>query len=155
MFDVLTQGLEVVLFIAVLIMFFGLVARSDVRAARILGWFSVAWGTAVVIVEGFGWYDKGDWIIMPARQLWSQIDRSSLHAVESMLERNFPSPIVDGAEWLLTWPAWAILGLMGVFFLIYDHVQLQRLHKGTPPPPLWRRLITWVRETTNPREEQA
>lgn len=155
MLDVLKQGLEVILFIAVLIMFFGLVARSDIRAARILGWFSIAWGMAVLIVEGFGWYDKGDWIVMPAEQLWSQIDRGSLNAFESVLERNFPSSIAAGGEWLLSWPAWAILGILGVFFLIYDHIQLQRMHKGAPPPPLWRRLIAWVREATDPREEQA
>lgn len=154
MFDFLKQGLEVVLFIAVLITFFGLIARSNIRAARILGWFSVAWSLAVAIVEGYAWFDKGDWIITPARQLWHQINRDSLNAFESVLERYFPSPIAAAGDWLLTWPAWLVLGIVSLLFLSYDHVQLQRMHKGKPPPPLWRRLYNWVRETARQRKEQ-
>lgn len=155
MFDVLKQGLEVVLFIAVLITFFGLIARSNIRAARILGWFSVAWSLAVAIVEGYAWFDKGDWIITPTRQLWHQINRDSLNAFESVLERYFPAPIAAAGDWLLTWPAWLVLGIVSLLFLSYDHVQLQRMHKGKPPPPLWRRLYNWVREAARAREEKA
>jgi hypothetical protein len=155
MLDILTQCLKVVLFGAVVIMFFGLVARSNIRAARILGWFSIAWALAVSIVEGYAWYDKGDWIVTQTKQLWHQIDRNSLNDVESMFERYLPDPMAAGADWVLSWPAWLVLGLLGVLFLIYDHIQLQRMYNGAPPPPLWKRLFIWLRDAAKPTEEQA
>jgi hypothetical protein len=155
MFEMLKQGLEVVVFGAILIIFFGLVARSNIRAARILGWFSVAWALAVAIVEGYAWYDKGDWIVMPAKQLWHQIDRNSLNALESAIELYLPTPLAAATDWLLSWPAWLVLGILGIFFLIYDHIQLQRLHKGAPPPRLWKRIYTALRDAAKPSEEQA
>ena len=155
MFESVKQGLEVVVFIAILIMFFGLVARSNLRAARVFGWFSIAWAVAVAIIEGFGWYDKGDWLIVPAKQLWYQIDRSSLNGLEFFLESYFSTAIAIAADWLLSRPAWLVLGIIGVFFLIYDHVQVQRMHKGAPPPPLWKRLYWWAREMADPDREQA
>ena len=155
MFESVKQGLEVVVFIAILIMFFGLVARSNLRAARVFGWFSIAWAVAVAIIEGYGWYDKGDWLIVPAKQLWYQIDRSSLNGLEFFLESYFSTAIAIAADWLLSWPAWLVLGIIGVFFLIYDHVQVQRMHKGAPPPPLWKRLYWWAREMADPDREQA
>jgi hypothetical protein len=155
MLDTLKQALEIILFSAVLITFFGLVARSNIRAARILGWFSIAWALAVVIIEGYAWYDKGDWLLTPTKQLWHQIDRNSLNAIESAFERYLPTPLAAGTDWLLSWPAWLVLGLLGLFFLVYDHIQLQRLYKGAPPPPLGKRIYTWLREAANPSEEQA
>lgn len=155
MFESVKQGLEVVVFIAILIMFFGLVARGNLRAARVFGWFSIAWAVAVAIIEGYGWYDKGDWVIVPAKQLWYQIDRSSLNGLESFLESYFSTAIAIAADWLLSWPAWLVLGIIGIFFLIYDHVQLQRMHKGAPPPPLWKRLYWWARELADPNRERA
>jgi hypothetical protein len=155
MLDTLKDVLEVALFAAVLTMFFGLVARSNIRAARILGWFSVAWAVAVVIVEGYAWYEKGDWILTPTKQLWHQIDRNSLNAIESVFGRYLPTPLADGANWVLSWPAWLVLGIVGLLFLIYDHIQLQRLYKGAPPPPLWKRLYLWLRDVAKATEEQA
>jgi hypothetical protein len=155
MFEVLTQALQVVLAVAVLVMFFGLIARSDIRAARILGWFSVAWAVTVVIVEAYGWYDKGDWIIMPAKQLWYQIDSGSLNDFETGLARHFPTAIGTASSWVLSWPAWLVLSISGILLLIYDHIQLQRMHKGAPPPPLWKRIYRTIREAANPSQEQA
>ena len=65
MLEQMKSWVEVGLFVAILVMFFGLIARSNVRAARVLGWFSIAWSLACVIIEGYRWYDKGDWIIVP------------------------------------------------------------------------------------------
>lgn len=155
MLDTLRQWLEVALIIAVLVIFFGLVARSNVRAARIFGWFSIAWALAATIIEGYGWYDKGDWIVIPAKQIWHQLDRSSFNAVEGAIERYFSQSLAVGVDWVLNWPAWAVLSLLGMFFLVYDHIQLQRQHKGAPPAPLWKRLYKWVRDVVNRDEEQA
>jgi len=93
MLEQMKSWVEVGLFIAILVMFFGLVARSNIRAARVLGWFSIAWSLACIIIEGYRWYDKGDWIIVPAREFWHQIDRNTLSAFESVMERYFPSAI--------------------------------------------------------------
>ena len=153
MLETLKSWVEVGLVIAILVMFFGLVARSNVRAARVFGWFSVAWGLTVVIIEAYGWYDKGDWLIVPTRQFWHQIDRTSLNAFESVIERYFPTAIDMFAEWVLNWPAWLVLGIIGVAFLCYDHMQFVHSLAGRRPPPLWKRLYIWVRQAM--REERA
>lgn len=155
MLDALIQWLQFLLVIAVLVIFFGLVARSNLRAARIFGWFSIAWALAVAIIEGYAWHSKGDWIVTPAKQIWYQLDRGSLNAFEAAIERYLSPAFSSGAEWALAWPAWAVLSIVGVFFLAYDHIQLQRHQKGAPPAPLWKRAYRWVREAINPDEEQA
>lgn len=155
MLDALIQWLEFLLIIAVLVIFFGLVARSNLRAARIFGWFSIAWALAIMIIEGYAWHSKGDWIITPAKQIWYQLDRSSLNAFEAAIEHYLSPAFSSGAEWVLTWPAWAVLSIVGMLLLAYDHVQLQRRHKGAPPPALWKRAYRWIREAARPDEEQA
>lgn len=154
MFETLKSWIEVGLVIAILVMFFGLVARSNVRAARVLGWFSVAWGLTVVIIEGYGWYSKGDWLIVPTRQFWHQIDRGSLNAFESAVERYFPSFVNALSEWVLNWPAWLVLGMIGLGFLIYDHFQVIHSLAGRRPTPVWKRLLIWLRDALRPKEEE-
>ena len=155
MLETLKSWVEVGLVFAILVMFFGLVARSNMRAARVIGWFSIAWGLAVIIIEGYGWYGKGDWIIVPTRQFWHQIDRGSLAAFESVLERYFPTVINAIGEWILDWPAWLVLGIVGVTFLIYDHIQFVHALAGRRPAPVWKRVLIWLREAIRPNEEQA
>ena len=155
MFDTLKSWVEVGLVIALLVMFFGLVARSNVRAARVIGWFSIAWGLTAVIIEGYGWYGKGDWIIIPTRQFWHQIDRSSLNAFEGVLDRYFPAGVNTAGEWVLNWPAWLVLGLIGLAFLIYDHFQFVHSLAGRRPVPMWKRALIWLRDAVRPNEEQA
>jgi hypothetical protein len=155
MLETLKSWVEVGLVIAVLVMFFGLVARSNVRAARVIGWFSIAWGLTVAIIEAYGWYDKGDWLIVPARQFWHQIDRGSLNAFESVMERYFPSAIDLLSQWVLNWPAWLVLGIIGLGFLLYDHLRFVQTLAGRRPAPAWKRALAWLREAVRPKEEQA
>ena len=155
MFEVLKSWVEAGLVGAILLIFFGLVARSNVRAARVLGWFSIAWSLTAIIIEAFGWYHKGDWVIVPARQFWSQIDRASLSAFEAVVEGYFPSVINGGAQWVLSWPAWLVLGIVGLAFLTYDHIQFVHSLAGRRPPPVWKRVFVWLREALRPNEEQA
>ena len=153
MVETVKSWVEAGLFFAVLLVFFGLVARSNVRAARVIGWFSIAWAFTVMLVEGYGWYGKGDWIILPARQFWHQIDRGSLNGVEFFMNQYFPAGLNALGEWVLDWPAWLVLGIIGVAFLAYDHVQVMNSMTGRRPPPLWKRLYTWVRQAV--REQRA
>jgi len=155
MLDTLKQWLEFALVLAVIVIFFGLVARSNVRASRIIGWFAIAWALAVVIIEGYGWYGKGDWIIIPAKQIWHQLDRGSLNSVEAAIEHYLSPAMAAGWDWFLAWPAWSVLALFGVFFLTHDHVMLQRQQSGAPPPALWRRAYRWMRDAISPDEGQA
>ena len=155
MLETLKSWVEVGLVVAMLVMFFGLVARSNVRAARVIGWFSVAWALTIMIIEGYGWYGKGDWIITPARQFWHQIDRSSLGGFESVMERYFPTPLNALSEWMLDWPAWLVLGILGLAFLIYDHIQMAHALAGRRPDPIWKRVMLWLRDAFRPNEEQA
>ena len=60
---------------------------------------------------------------MPTRQFWHQIDRGSLAAFESVLERYFPSVINAIGEWILDWPAWLVLGLVLIFVGIVQIAQ--------------------------------
>ena len=155
MLDTLKHVLNVVVVVAILVMFFGLITRSNVRASRIFGWFCIAWALAVAIIEGHDWYTKGDWVITPMQQIWYQIDRSSLNAAESAVERYISLSAAAGMDWVLLWPAWFILGLAGLAFLIFDHVQLQRQQKGAPPPALWRRIAKQLRQMSARDEEEA
>jgi len=120
MLDTLKQVLHFVVVAAIFVMFFGLVARSNIRAARIFGWFCIAWALAVAIIEGHDWYSKGDWVITPMQQIWYQIDRSSLNAVESAIGRYISLSAANVMDWILLWPAWFVLGLGGLGFLIFD-----------------------------------
>jgi len=153
MLDTLKEALHFVVVAAIFVMFFGLIARSNVRAARIFGWFCIAWALAVAIIEGHDWYTKGDWVITPMQQIWYQIDRSSLNTVESAVERYISVSAAAALDWVLLWPAWLILTLGGCGFLVFDHMQLQRQHKGAPPPPLWRRILKYLRESTREKEQ--
>jgi len=155
MLETLKQVLHFVVVAAIFVMFFGLIARSNIRAARIFGWFCIAWALAVAIIEGHDWYTKGDWVITPMQQIWYQIDRSSMNTVESALERYISLSAAGVMDWVLLWPAWFILGIGGLAFLLFDHVQLQRQHKGAPPPPLWRRALKYLRESLARKEEEA
>ena len=155
MLEQMKSWVEVGLVIAILVMFFGLIARSNIRAARVLGWFSIAWGLACVIIEGYRWYDKGDWIIVPTREFWHQIDRNTLSAFESVMERYFPSAVSALSEWVLNWPAWLVLGIIGLSFLIYDHIRFVQTLAGRRPAPIWKRILTSLREALRPNEEQA
>jgi len=155
MLDTLKHVLNIVIVLAVLVMIFGLIARSNVRAARIFGWFCIAWALSVAIIEGHDWYTKGDWIIMPGQQLWYTIDRSSLNSFESMIERYISLSAAGGVDWVLRLPAWLLLGVAGIGFLIFDHMQWQRQQAGAPPPALWRRIARQIRQMARRDEEEA
>jgi len=155
MLETLKHALNVVIVVAILVMIFGLIARSNVRAARIFGWFCIAWALSVAIIEGHDWYSKGDWIITPGQQLWYSIDRSSLNSFESTLERYVSLSAAAGVDWILRWPAWLLLGMAGIAFLIFDHIQLQRQQAGRRPTPLWRRLANYLKQMARRDEEEA
>ena len=155
MLETLKHALNVVIVVAILVMIFGLIARSNVRAARIFGWFCIAWALSVAIIEGHDWYSKGDWIITPGQQLWYSIDRSSLNSFESTLERYVSLSAAAGVDWILRWPAWLLLGMAGIAFLIFDHIQLQRQQAGRRPMPLWRRLANYLKQMARRDEEEA
>ena len=155
MLETLKSWAEAGLVISILIMFFGLVARSNVRAARVIGWFSIAWALAVLLIEGFGWYSKGDWVPMPAHQLWQQMDRSSLSSFESVMGHYFPSAINAISAWVLNWPAWLVLGVVGLGFLFYDHIRFVQSLVGRRPKPIWKRVFVWLRDAVRSNEKRA
>jgi hypothetical protein len=155
MLETLRSWAEAGLVISILIIFFGLVARSNVRAARVIGWFSIAWALAVLLIEGFGWYSKGDWVTVPAHQLWQQMDRSSLSTFESVMGHYFPSAINAVSAWVLDWPGWLLLGVIGLGFLFYDHTRFVQSLAGRRPKPVWKRVFIWLREALRSNEKRA
>ena len=46
------------------------------------------------------------------------------------------------SEWVLNWPAWLVLGIIGLAFLIYDHIQFVQTLAGRRPAPVWKRLLS-------------
>ncbi len=156
MFDALKSVLTIVVVIAIVVMVIGLIWRSNLRAARLFGWFMIAWAVAVILIEGYDWQQKGDWVVTPAAQLWYQIDRDSLNGMQSAIEHYLMPALWLPVDWALQMPAWLMLTLLGLGLLVIDHFQMMRMHKGSRPLPLWRRLYVWLRDMNKrAREERA
>lgn len=155
MLEVLRQVLTTVIVISVIVVLWGLMARSNVRAARVFGWFAICWAIAVIIIEGYAWYEKGDWIVTTAAQMWYQIDRDSLNGIQSLLERWISRSAWGAMQSMLQWPGWVMLSLLGLVLLVTDHVQLQ-LHRKPGAPastPLRKRVAKWLRGPEKSNDE--
>jgi hypothetical protein len=153
MFDPLRDVLQVIVYVAIIVTVFGLLTRSELRAARLFGWFFMAWALSMALIEGYDWHLKGEWVIKSAQEVWYQVDRESLNAFEAAVTSMFSAVVWSLWAWILSWPAWLVLTILGLILLLVDHVQMMRRHKGAPPPPLWKRLYRWLKEVTHDKEE--
>lgn len=155
MFEPLRDVLQVIVYVAIIVTVFGLLTRSELRAGRLFGWFFMAWALSTVLIEGYDWHLKGEWVSRSAQEVWYQIDRDSLNAFEAGVTSYLSSLAWSLCNWILLWPAWLVLTIIGLLLLLLDHVQMMRRHKGTPPPPLWKRLYRWLKEVLRDKKEEA
>jgi hypothetical protein len=152
MFEPLRDVLQVIVYVAIIVTIFGLLTRSELRAARLFGWFCMAWALSMALIEGYDWHLKGDWVIRSAQEVWYQVDRESLNALEATITNTFSAVAWALCAWILSWPAWLVLTILGLILLLIDHVQMMRRHKGAPPPPLWKRLYRWLKDVLRDKE---
>src|SRR5262245_21549480 len=124
MFEQLRDILQVIVYLAIIVTVLGLLMRSELRAARLFGWFCMAWALSTVLIEGYDWHLKGDWVTKSAQEVWYQIDRDSLIALESSITNMLSSVTWSICAWILSWPAWLVLTLLGLVLLLLDHVQM-------------------------------
>jgi hypothetical protein len=101
------------------------------------------------MVEGYGWYRRGDWQIKSAYDFWSQVNRDSLLWLGNILPRVIWGPL----EFILGFPAWLVMTGIGIALLAFDHRQLQKSRIGEKPPTLRKRLKEWLRKLQQDEEE--
>jgi len=146
--NAITQVVNGLLILAVCLMAIFLVMKSQARTWRLLGWFACIMSLTLVMIEGYGWYRRGDWQIRSAFDLWNEMQRGSV----IWLNNTLPSVIWQPIDFILHFPAWLVLGIGGILLLLLDHRQVQRHRIGAKPAPLLKRLKDWL---FKPQEEEA
>lgn len=150
MVELFTQIFSFIAIVAVLVIAIALAHKSQARVWRLLGWFACVWALTLVMVEGYGWYRRGDWQIKTAYQFWTEINRSSL----LWLGNNLPEAVWWPIDVVLHMPAWLVLIGVGILLLAFDHRQLQKSKIGEKTT-LRKRLKEWLRKMQQEEEEQA
>ncbi|MFM9842413.1 MAG: hypothetical protein ACKVOI_05535 [Dongiaceae bacterium] len=136
MFNSITQVVNGLLILAVCLLAIFLAMKSQARTWRLLGWFACIMSLTLVMIEGYGWYRRGDWQVRSAFDLWNEMQRSSV----IWLNNTLPSAIWEPINFILDFPAWLVLGVGGILLLLLDHRQIQRNRVGAKPAPLLKRL---------------
>jgi hypothetical protein len=96
---------------------------------RILGWLLVLAALVMVGREALAWYQTGTWTIIPAGQLWFEIDRESLLLAQPAIERHLLPELWTAIAAMLQWPAWAVLGVPGLVLLLIAGLRRRRRRK--------------------------
>jgi hypothetical protein len=136
----ITQFVNGSLIFAIFLMTAYVIAKSNVRTARLFGWFAIIMSVTLIMVEGYGWYRRGDWQIKSAFDLWNEMQRGSL----IWMDNHLPSFIWKPLDYILHFPAWLVFVVSGILLLLIDHFNLQRKRVGAKPAPLWKRLRDWI-----------
>ena len=148
MSNVISQVVNGALIVAICLMTIFLVVKSQVRTWRILGWFACIMALTLIMIEGYGWYRRGDWQTKLAFDLWNEMQRSSL----IWLSNHLPSVMWQPFDFILHFPAWLVIGIGGILLLLLDHRQVQMQRVGAKPAPLLKRLKAWL---SKPQEEET
>ena len=85
---------------------------------RALGWLLLALAVAAIVHDGLAWWSEGAFRLLPLGELWSRLDFSSLHAVQTAIQLHLSSALWAWvlAPFLMT-PALPAFTILGVFFL--------------------------------------
>jgi len=151
MVAVFTELFSFILVIAVLVIVVSIAHKSQARVWRLLGWFACVWALTLIMVECYGWYRRGDWQIKTAYQFWSDVNRSSM----LWLSNHLPGLVWDPIDFVLHFPAWLVMIIVGILLLAFDHRQLQKSRTGEKPPTLRKRLKVWLQKLQKEEEEEA
>ena len=83
---------------------------------RLIGWILIFGAVLVLGYEAAGWIDSdaGIWRVRAAGKLWFDIHPGSLNATQAVIQRYVLPALWDPViQTVLTWPAWAVLGVPG------------------------------------------
>ena len=83
---------------------------------RALGWLLLALAIAAVVHDGLAWWSDGAFRLLPLGEMWSRVDFSSFHVVQTAIQLHLSSPLWVWvlAPFLMTpaLPAFLVLGLV-------------------------------------------
>lgn len=86
---------------------------------RILGWLLVAMALLALGGDGLRWLESGRLSFVALGEFWYRLDPGSLNLLQALVQRYLLPELWDPVIiTLLTWPAFAVLGALGLFLLI-------------------------------------
>ena len=94
---------------------------------RLIGLALVAAAVMVAGVEMARSFQTGKWVITPLGKLWYDLSPGSLNLTQAVIQRYLAPQIWEpGIVTVLTWPAWAVLGGLGLVLLILTGLTARR-----------------------------
>jgi hypothetical protein len=96
---------------------------------RLIGWLLVLIALGLLAWEAYGWLTAGTWSIHATGQLWFDLHKDSLLLVQPAIERYLWPWLWNPIETMLTWPAWAVIGGLGLL-LVAVTVRRRRRSNG-------------------------
>ncbi|HYB08678.1 MAG TPA: hypothetical protein VEJ16_03300 [Alphaproteobacteria bacterium] len=94
---------------------------------RILGWLLILCAFLVVAMEAYAWLDQGTYHIMATGELWYRESPNSLNLVQAVVQRYIAAFLWDyGIRPVLLMPAWLVLGVLGILFLLIFRSRTRR-----------------------------
>lgn len=82
---------------------------------RVIGLLFVAAAVIVAGIEMARSFNLGRWVIIPLGKLWYDLSPGSLNLTQAVIQRYLAPQIWEpGIVTVLTWPAWAVLGGLGL-----------------------------------------
>lgn len=86
---------------------------------RLLGWLLLALALIVLGGDGLRWLESGELELAALGEVWFRFDPGSLNLLQAITQRYLLPAIWDpGIITLLSWPAVAVLGILGLLFLL-------------------------------------
>lgn len=96
----------------------GRTAGTNDMTARIIGILFLIAALAAAGFEVAAWIISGTYMPVTLGGLWYEAHRASLNAFQAGVQRYIAPWLWDyGIQWLLLWPAWAVLGVPGAILL--------------------------------------
>jgi hypothetical protein len=87
---------------------------------RIIGLLLLALALAVIVLEALGYFEFGDWTLIVFGEIAFRLFPEWLNLAQAIIQRYVAGWVWDpGVQTFLLWPAWPILGGLGLFFLAW------------------------------------
>jgi hypothetical protein len=94
---------------------------------RVFGLILVAAAVIVAGIEMARSFNLGKWVVIPLGKLWYDLSPGTLNLAQAVVQRYLAPSIWDpGIVTVLTWPAWAVLGGLGLVLLILASLTARR-----------------------------
>jgi hypothetical protein len=86
---------------------------------RIVGTWLIGLALIILVIDGTKSLAANEFIFTDLAKTWMQVHPASLASVEEFFESRFFAALLDGAlKALLTYPAFAVIGVPGVLFAL-------------------------------------